>query len=427
MFWISSDKIVRMGVGLFVGVWVARYLGPDNFGVLNFAIAFVGLFSAFSVLGLDNIVIKELVHPRFDIARIMGTTFLLKAAGSLVSIVLSIAAICLTNPGEWELSLFIVIIAFGYIFQSFDVIDFWFQSKILAKYPVIARNMSFFLSSTVKIVLLLTHSPLIFFILTITLESAISAIFLILTYKKQGNHVVVWVFDKNVAKQLFLASFPLFLTLIAMNIYMKIDLVLIHQLLNDYEAGIYAVAIGISNIWYFIPTGIVTTLFPSIIRTKMQDEELYFRRMQALFDLMSILSLCLSVFVTLLAPFLIQTLYGSVYASASMILMIYVWSAVPIFLASASANFIITENMNRILVFITVINCIVNISMNLLLIPIMGPEGAAVAMLITQFSGLLCVGVVKPLRRQFLLILNSLNPIRLLRVRSMIESLQNIF
>ncbi len=426
IFWLSSDKIFRMGIGIFVGILVARYLGPENYGTLNFVLAFTGLFAAFVTLGLDNIVIKELVHSRFDTGVLLGTTFFLKLLGSLLATILSFVVFLIVNPGENQLLLFVLIIASGFIFQSFDTIDFWFQSQILSKYPVLARNFSFIISSGIKIGLISLGAPLVYFIIVTTLELILSALFLLIVYKKQGNRIKNWKFDYDISRRLIRDSFPLFLSALAIGIYMKIDLVLVRQILNDYEAGIYAVATNISGLWYFIPTGIAITLFPVIIKSKTTDEGLYYRRMQALFDLMAILSIIISLAVTLLAPYVINLLYGSAYSPAVIVLMIYAWGAVPIFLACASSNFIIAENLNRVLFFIAVINVVVNITLNYWLIPIFGPSGAAAAMLITQFSGLLIIGFIKPLRRQFILLINSLNPVRLLNFRKMVESLHNI-
>ena len=58
--WLFADRILRLGVGLWVGIWTARYLGPEQFGLFNYSIAFVALFSVFATLGLDGIVVDSI-------------------------------------------------------------------------------------------------------------------------------------------------------------------------------------------------------------------------------------------------------------------------------------------------------------------------------------------------------------------------------
>ena len=164
--WLFGEKILRMVVGLFVGIWVARYLGPEQFGLFSYVQSFVGLFAVFITLGLDAIVVKELLNKNDDNSILMGTTFFLKFIGFIIMFFIIITAVQFTN-NENLANILIYIVAFSVVFQSFNVIDFYFQSKVLSKYVVLSNSVSLFLSSVVKILLILNEAPLIGFAVVI--------------------------------------------------------------------------------------------------------------------------------------------------------------------------------------------------------------------------------------------------------------------
>ena len=221
--WLMCEKILRMGVGLFVGVWVARYLGPEQFGLLNYAQSFVFLFTAIATLGLDGIVVRELVKNENRRDALLGTAFGLKLIGALLILPVLILAVKLTSNDEYT-NLLVFIIASATIFQSFNVIDFYYQSKVLSKYVAFANSISLALSSTIKIVLLFKEAPLISFALMTLFDSVVLAIGLIYYYrKKPGHNLFGWSFNKETAKSLLKDSWPLMLSGLVISVYMKVD------------------------------------------------------------------------------------------------------------------------------------------------------------------------------------------------------------
>jgi O-antigen/teichoic acid export membrane protein len=83
--WLFFDKTLRMGVGLFVGVWVTRYLGPEQFGLFNFATAFTALFGAVATLGLQGIVVRDIVNDPSCKEETLGTAALLHLIGGTLA------------------------------------------------------------------------------------------------------------------------------------------------------------------------------------------------------------------------------------------------------------------------------------------------------------------------------------------------------
>ena len=130
--WLFFEKILRMFVGLFVGIWVARYLGPERFGLFLYAQSFVGLFTAIATLGLDSIVVRELVKDETKAIEIIGTAFYLKLMGTILTLLILAVATYFTSNDRYT-NLLVFIIASATIFQSFNVVDMYFQSKVLSK------------------------------------------------------------------------------------------------------------------------------------------------------------------------------------------------------------------------------------------------------------------------------------------------------
>ena len=182
--WLFVDKILRMGVGLLVGVWVARYLGPEQFGLYSYALSFVALFSTFATLGLDGIVVRDIVRDLSYKDEILGTAFVLKFIGGIVTLLLTIFSISIIRPEESLTRWLVMIIAAGTIFQAFDVIDFWFQSQVQSKYTVYAKNIAFLIIALLKSILILTKAPLIAFMGMS--EVVLNTIGLVFAYKLNG-------------------------------------------------------------------------------------------------------------------------------------------------------------------------------------------------------------------------------------------------
>jgi len=283
--WLFFEKILRMAIAFCVGVYVARYLGPGNYGLLNYSISFTMLFSAITTLGLDNIVIRELVRDEKKRDELLGTTFILKIAGSILLLGILTLAIRFTQNDNFT-NLLIFIIAAGTIFQSFNVIDFYFRSRVLSKYTVYAQTVSGISSAIIKILFIYFRMGLIYFAAVILIESMLLAIGLIAVYTRQKLSVFNWKVRFDLAKRLLRDSWPLILSGVTISIYMRIDQVMIKGMLNSEAVGNYAVAVRLSEVWYFIPMAITNSLFPAIISAKKVSEKLYYGRLQKLYDLM---------------------------------------------------------------------------------------------------------------------------------------------
>ena len=378
------EKIIRVVLGAFVIISITNYLGPANFGLYSYALSFAGIFTALSALGLESIMVRELVKEPEKHNLLMGTGFILKLAGGVISLTLLAIAIFFT-PNDQTTNILIFIIAATPIFQSLNVVDFYFRSKVSAKNSVIVQSSSFFLVSVIKLILIYLKYPLLYFVIFTVAEYLFMAIGFMLMYKYKGLKISSWKFDSSLGKVLLKDSWPLIISGIVITIYMKIDQVMIKQMLGEVQVGYYASAVRLCEAWYFLPVVVTSSLFPAIITAKNNSNLLYQSRLQKLYDLLAWIAIAIALPTTFLSKFIIQLLYKPEFLPAAPVLTIYIWAGVGTFLGIASSQYLITENLTKIAFYRTTIGMIINIILNFILIPIYGITGSAIATLISYF------------------------------------------
>jgi O-antigen/teichoic acid export membrane protein len=412
--WMLSEQILRLVAGLFVGVWVARYLGPEQFGIFSYALAFTALFAGIAKLGLDGIVVRELVKTPERRDELLGTAFWLKIAGAIAAfaIIFLVSSLSSNDPST---HLYILIIAGGMLFQGFNVVEFYFRSKVLAKFVSICKLVQLLLSSIVKIYLVLTGKDLIWFVCVTLIDSVTIGLSLWVAYKYQKVNSFFGKFNPRIAKELLKDSWPIILSSLAVMIYLKIDQIMIKAMLGAEAVGQYAAAVRLSEVWYFIPTIICSSIFPAIISAKKQSEKSYYDRLQKLYDMMVWMALAIVVPMTFLSGWLVSVLYGDQYIQAGSILRIHIWASVFVFLGVASGQWFITENLQVLSFLRTFYGMIFNILLNFLLIPKYGAMGAALATLGSYFvAGFLFDLFNKKTIKVFYMKLNTVNPRRII-------------
>jgi len=381
--WLFAEQLLRMVAGLLVGIWVARYLGPEQFGIFSYAIAFTSLFNSIAKLGLDGIVIRDLVKEAENRDIYLGTAFWLKLLGALLMLGIVAIAMQLTSSDPLT-NLYILIIASGAIFQSFEVVDFYFQSKVLSKFVSICKMAQLFISSLLKLYFIYTGAELIYFVLVTLLDQVTLALSLYIAYRFQELGSFYGHFNKAIAKQLLKDSWPLIFSGLVIMIYMRIDQIMIKEMLGERDVGLFSAAVRLSEVWYFIPVIISTSLFPSIVNAKKISDKLYDTRLRRLYTFMIWLAIMIALPMTFLSNWLVTLLYGEAYREAGQILMIHIWAGVFVFMGVASSKWFISEGLQRHLTINTVAGAIMNILLNIFLIPKYGIYGAAIATVMSQ-------------------------------------------
>lgn len=380
-----AERVLRMGVSLFVGIYVTRYLGPTQFGLLSYANSFVGLFIVLATLGLDAIVVRELVKKTERRDELLGAAFWLKLGGAFLMLAGIAAAVPLTQ-NDTETNTLIAIISFAVIFQAFNVIDFHYQAQVQSKYVVYAHFAQLVVSSVIKLSFIAIKAPLIWFAWCYLLDAVVLATGLIIFYLGNTGKLIAWQWQWQSAKELLKESWPLILSGFVISIYMKIDQLMIKDMLGAEEVGLYAAAVRLTEAWYFIPMAVCTSIFPAIINAKKRSEELYYQRLQKLYNLMVWMGIVIALPTTFLAPWIIELLYGEAYIGAAKVLSIHIWAGVFIFLGVASDKWFLSENLQVLSFYRTLLGAVVNVILNIFLIKKYGIYGAAIATLVAQMS-----------------------------------------
>ena len=383
--WLLVDRIVRMIVGFFVLAWLARYLGPAQFGSLNYATAFVMLFSPIASLGLDNIVIRNIVRDPFRKEEILGTAFVMKGLGSLLSIGSIIVAVFVIRPQDTVSHYLVAITAMGTFFSAFDTISLWFQSQIQSRYVVLARSTAFLTATLLKVALIALNASLIAFAWTGFAETVLGSIFLVISYKRLGNSFKSWRSSVGTGWALVRDSFPLMVAGILGLVYLRVDQIMLGTIMGDSEVGVYSVAVRLSEVWFFLPTAIISSALPAVVEAKASGETFFYERLQRLYNMMAVLGYAVAVPMTLASRWLIVHLFGPAYERASVMMILLVWSTLFVNLGVARSSFLTSMNWTGVSLFQNLVGCIVNVGLNFLLIPRYAGVGAALASLISYW------------------------------------------
>ncbi len=408
-----------MGIGLFVGVWIARYLGPAQFGLFSFATAFVGLFGAVAGLGLQGIVVRDIVRDPAVKEETLGTAAMLQLLGGLLAYGLILGAIFWLRPDDLLAKTLVAILGSMMLFKASEVALYWFESQIMSKYTVWVQNGCFLLFAAIKVGLILNHASLIAFAWAVMVEALLVALLMFAVLDRRGPGLRQLHVTAARAKGLLKDSWPLVLSGIAVVIYMKIDQIMLGQMVGDEAVGIYSAAVRISEVWYFIPMVIVASVFPAILEAKKRSESQYYARLQALFDLMSLISLPIAIMMTFLSPFVIDSLFGAAYSESAPVLAIHIWASVFVFLGVANSNWFLAENLQTLMFARTLLNGLINIALNYMLIPKYGAVGAAIALVVAQSAGTFVYDHFHAdTRKMFYMKISSFNFYRILFKRS---------
>jgi len=380
--WLMLDRVIRMGLGLVVGVWVARFLGPAQFGTLNFGVAFVALFATLTTLGLELIVLREVVLRPGDTHEILGTSFALRALGSIVAPAVAIGIVYMIQPDDPAARLMVTILSIGLLFQSFDTIDSYFQSQVQSRLTVLAKNSAFLLMTALRVGLIRAHAPLWAFAAAVVAEQGLGAIGLMIAYHWKVGSLTKWRFTKGRATTLLGQSWPVILSGMAIMVYMRVDMIMLKVMMGGQEAGIYAAATRVSEVWYFIPSAIVSSVWPAVLRAK-SDPKLYYQRIGRLFSTMSLLAILIGGVVVIVSRPIILFLYSDAYRAAAPVLAVHVWASVFVFLGVAQAPWDFAEEALKLGFYRTLAGGVSNVLLNLYLIPHYGAMGAAIATVVS--------------------------------------------
>ncbi len=411
--WLFFEKVIRILVTLTVWALVIRYLGPQQFGVFSYALSYVFLFGMLADCGMDVVLVKDLVERPTQGPVIMGSAFVLRFLGAITACVLITLSffVIATQPLTRAI---IAVMALGLFFTAFDNIDSFFQSRVLSKYPVYAKLMSLVSTSILCVAFVFNHKPLVYFVWVVVLEAAVAAVVFLFFYRR--IHGDRWIFNAAVMGNLLSRSWPLVVSGFAIAIYMRLDQLMIKHMLGDAPLGQYAVAVRVSEAFYFIPMAVTASLFPAIVQAKMKGPQAYHDRLKALNALLIWIALGLTAAFSIWGRGLIGVFFGSDYTPAAGVLMIHIWASVFVFLGILRSKWAINEHAQNWVCAYTVLGAVINVALNLILIPAWGIQGAAVATVVAQCFAATLSNLLHPKTRpMFFMQMQAFNPACLMR------------
>lgn len=382
--WLGFDRILGIANSLLVGAWIARYLGPEQFGVYSYALTFLALFTPISELGLTALVVRSLVEEPDKKYNILGTTFLLQLIGGTFAFVLCVSAAFVQEGNSSQTFIMIAVASIRLVFTCGTLVEYWFHSLIQSKYVVLVRIAVLIVVIAVKVVSVLLLAPLMIFVVISVAESLLLIVGMLVAYRKSGQHFGMWRIDLVEARRLLGDSWPLFISSLAIGVYVRIDKVILGILSGPESVGIYSAAVLFVEAWYFVPAVIATSVFPLIIQTsQIHSKDIYRKRMQYLYDTMAAIGYLLTIPLIAFSRTLVEIVFGSAYASAGPFLAVYALSLIFTFLGTARGKWLVVENLNRTYMITVVIGAFVNIGLNYALIPKFGALGAAWATVVS--------------------------------------------
>jgi len=382
-----------MGVLLFVGIYVARYLGPERYGLLSYSNSFVGIFTAIALLGLDGIVVRELVKTPENKDKILGTSFLLKVVGTLFMWLMILVALFFTN-NDLLTNTLIAIIAFSVIFQVFNVVDFNFQAEVKSKYVVHAQFVQLLVTSVAKIILVVKELPLIWFASVFCLDAIILAVGLVYIYSFNRGKIYFWKWDSKYAKALLIESWPLMFSYMSYLIYAKIDRVMIKEMMDEYSVGIYSAAYVLYEAPLFISLMLAKSIYPLLVQYYHDNKDKLFNFYTILSSYMTLLSYMIVLFFYIFHEELIQLTFGDDYKNSGRILVLLSFGLIPMFNAFLRSSYITISGNQKIILYTSLFSSIFNVILNYFLINKFGVQGAVYSTVITQILSLILLNAV---------------------------------
>jgi polysaccharide transporter, PST family len=384
IFWMVSDRLWRMITSLIVGVWVIRYLGPDNYGIINYVLAFIGIATVITSFGMESFLIKELVNMPERKGELIYSGFVLRILASAVMFLALLAVLYYTNEPAKIFLLFFLLVPQLFT-NAFSIVDLAFQAELQSRITIISRTASFILGAILKLLAIFTHQGIYVFAVLMMSDIVVADIFLFFYYKKKHSTFLFKNLRVSYVKEIFFKSIPFLISNVAIVFYMKIDQILLGKLTSTKEVGYFTASTKVTEVFYFIPLVITGSMFGLLINSRKESAGKYLNKSRIIFFSFLGLSLLISIAISLLSAPIISLLFGSTFLPSVEVLQVYIWTVVFVFAGVAFNQILVIENMQVVVLYKTLIGVCINVILNLLLIPGYGALGAAMATIVTQF------------------------------------------
>ena len=407
--WIIACKIAQSVLQLIIGMISARYLGPSNYGLISYAASVVGFVLPIMQLGLRSTLVQEFIETPEKEGQIIGTSLVMNLVSSLACMVGVGAFVAIANRGE-EITLVVCLLySLTLIFQAIEMIQYWFQYKLLSKYPSIVMLISYVVVSAYKIFLLVSEKGVYWFVLSNSIDFCIIGFSLFAIYFKLGGQKLGFSFE--MVKRLYNRSKFYIVSAMMVTIFANTDHIMLKIMLGDDENGFYAAAITCATVANFVYGAIIDSMRPVILSAKKESDTEFEKNTARLYCVIIYLALAQSIAFTIFAKLIVSILYGAEYMASVPVLQILIWYTAFSFIGTVRNIWILAEGKQSLLWIINLSGAVANVILNIIFIPLWGACGAAVASVLTQFFTNVIVGfIMKPIRPNNRILIQSLNP-----------------
>ena len=406
--WLIGGKILQMAIGFVVGVLTTRFLGPGNYGLINYGNTYINFFLPLCTLGLNSIMVREIIARPKQEGAVLGTALSLRLFASTISIIFINLIVSVVDAGESLTRLVVFLTSFSVIFNSFEVLNYWFQSRLESKVSAIANLIAFIVFSSYRIFLITTRKSVAYFALATSIEYVCGAAVLLYAYKKSTDQR--FSFDFNLGKEMLSRSYHFILPSMMVAIYGQTDKFMLKHMISSSEIGYYSTAQTICALWCFVLSAIIDSMYPSIMEAKKNQNEQHYKQLNVLlYRIVFYVSLGVSALICIIAPLIIRILYGEAYMPSVMPLRIITWYTAFSYLGVAREAWIVGNNKQKYLKYVYIAAALSNVFLNLLLIPRWGSSGAAFASLLVQvLTSLVIPFFIPALRENTFLMLDAI-------------------
>ncbi len=406
--WMVGEKVIQMLISLVISLLTARYLGPSNYGLINYATSFTAFFAAFCNLGLNSLMVKELVDRPEEEGMVLGTAMGMRAISSILSAITIMAVVCVIDRDEPTTILVVALCSLGMVFHVLNTLNYWFQRHLKSKFTAVAALVAYVATAVYRVVLMISGQSVTWFALATSVDYVCLAALLVYFYKKEGGRK--FGFSWQYGKQMLSRSKHYILAGLMASIYGQTDKLMLKQMLDLTETGYYSTALAVNSMWCFILAAIIDSMYPSVMEAhKAGNEELFKQKNRLMYAIVFYVSMAAAVGFNIFAELIIFILYGKAYLPAAMPLRIVSWYTAFSYLGVARNAWIVSKDRQKHLIKIYATAAIGNVALNALLIPRWGANGAAVASLIAQIlTGMVIPFFIKDLRENAVLMMEGI-------------------
>lgn len=405
--WLMAGRVIQLLINLVVGLLTARYLGPSNYGLIGYGTAYTGFFYSLCTLGINSVMVKELLDAPDKEGETLGTSLLLRFVSSALSVLLILCIVYVADDGDRTTLLVVGLTAVGMLFQTFELFFYWFQSRLQSKVTALVSLIAYIITAAYRVILLVSGKSVVWFAFATAVDYMAVAVLIFRQYRKHGGRPLGISLTRG--REILRKSCHFILPGLMVAVYGQTDKIMLKQMIGDAEIGFYSTAVSLCSVWCFVLSAIIDSLYPEITKAHKADKALFERRNRQLYALVFYISMTVSVMIACFARPIVWIMYGEAYLPTVAPLRVITWYTAFSYLGVARNAWVVCENRQKYLIWIYASAAISNVVLNILLIPRWGAVGAAAASLAAQVITTMVTPFFIPgMRRNAMLMLEAI-------------------